>query len=274
MFSLPWLLTGIALGAVSVLPLVVWRHKRDAKRTDEARKRAQTSERMAEIGNMTSGLAHEIKNPLSTVGLNAQLLAEDIEQLDAPEDEKGRITKRLGSLSREVERLRGILDDFLQFAGRMKLHKEDVNLCDILGELEDFYHPQCDTEHVVMRMQLPDNPVVANVDASLLKQAILNLLINATHAMQESAQKELMIRLETDDNEARIHVIDTGKGIEEERLDEIFHPYVSSKQGGTGLGLPTTMRIAQEHGGHIMVNSTVGQGSDFILCVPLHSTCV
>ena len=271
MFSLQWLITGIALGAVSVLPLFVWRHRRDAKRTDEARSRAQASERMAEIGNMTSGLAHEIKNPLSTVGLNAQLLAEDIEHLDAPEDEKNRITKRLGSLSREVERLRGILDDFLQFAGRMKLHKEDTDLCNVLRELEDFYQPQCDSENIVMRMQLPNLPVIANVDASLLKQALLNLLINASHSMQECEQKELMVRLEQDDAEAIIHIIDTGKGIEAERIEEIFHPYVSSKPGGTGLGLPTTMRIAQEHGGHITVNSTVGQGSDFIVGVPLHS---
>ncbi|HIB01738.1 MAG TPA: ATP-binding protein [Phycisphaerales bacterium] len=113
--------------------------------------------------------------------------------------------------------------------------------------------------------------MIANVDAALLKQAILNLLINATQAMNECEQKELMVRLEHDQQEARIHVIDTGKGIEEDRVDEIFHPYVSSKQGGTGLGLPTTMRIAQEHGGHITVNSTVGQGSDFTVCVPLHT---
>ncbi len=271
MFSLPWLLTGIALGAVSVLPFVVWAHNRDAKRTGEARRRAQASERMAEIGNMTSGLAHEIKNPLSTVGLNAQLLAEDIEHLDAPEKEKVKITKRLDSLSREVERLRGILDDFLQFAGRMKLHKEEIDLCQVLRELDDFYHPQCDSEDIVMRMQLPEHSVVANVDASLLKQAILNLLINATHAMEGSEPKELMVRLEEMSEEARIHIIDTGKGIEEDRIDEIFHPYVSLKQGGTGLGLPTTMRIAQEHGGHITVNSIVGRGSDFIVCVPLHS---
>ena len=268
MFSWTWLVAGTAIGAVSVLPYTFWRHKRDAKRTDEARKRAQASERMAEIGNMTSGLAHEIKNPLSTVGLNAQLLAEDIEHLEAPESDKVKITKRLGSLSREVERLRGILDDFLQFAGRIKLHKEEVDLRSVLEELEDFYHPQCDSEAVVMRMQLPQAPVLANVDASLLKQALLNLLINATHAMAESEQKELMIRLECNANEARIHIIDTGKGIEEERIDEIFHPYVASKRGGTGLGLPTTMRIAQEHGGHITVNSTVGQGSDFTVCVP------
>ena len=271
MFSWTCLIVGTALGAVSVLPYTIWRHKRDAKRTDEARSRAQQSERMAEIGNMTSGLAHEIKNPLSTVGLNAQLLAEDIEHLEAPENEKSRITKRLESLSREVKRLKGILDDFLQFAGRMKLHRERVDLREILTELEDFYHPQCDSDHVVMRMQLPDNPVVASVDASLLKQAILNLLINATQAMHGRENKELIVRLQVKNNEALIHVIDTGPGIEQERIDEIFHPYVSNKRGGTGLGLPTTMRIAQEHHGHITVDSSIGNGSDFTLHIPLLS---
>jgi signal transduction histidine kinase len=97
---------------------------------------------------------------------------------------------------------------------------------------------------------------------------VLNLLINAKHAMADCEQKELMIRLEANASEACIHIIDTGKGIEEDCIDEIFHPYVSTKQGGTGLGLPTTMRIAQEHGGHIHVNSTVGQGSNFTVCVP------
>ena len=269
MFSLPWFIAGTALGAVSVLPIMVWRHKRDAKRTAEATDRAQTSERMAEIGQMTSGLAHEIKNPLSTVGLNAQLLSEDIEHLEIDEVEKGRLTKRLDSLSREVERLRGILDDFLQFAGRMKLDKEQTNLCEVLSELEDFYHPQCDSENVVMRMELPSEPILAEVDQSLFKQAVLNLLINATQAMRGSEDKELIVRLETKNNEALIHVIDTGPGIEQERIDEIFHPYVSNKRGGTGLGLPTTMRIAQEHDGHITVESSLGNGSDFTVHIPL-----
>jgi signal transduction histidine kinase len=269
MFSWTWLIAGTALGAVSVLPIMVWRHKRDAKRTDDATDRAMASERMAEIGQMTSGLAHEIKNPLSTVGLNAQLLSEDIEHLEINEVEKGRLTKRLDSLSREVERLGGILDDFLQFAGRMKLHKEQTNLCEVLNELEDFYHPQCDIENVVMRMDLPNDPVFASVDQSLLKQAVLNLLINATQAMQGCKNKELIIRLIVKSNEALIHVIDTGPGIEEERLEEIFHPYVSNKRGGTGLGLPTTMRIAQEHGGHITVDSSIDNGSDFTVHIPL-----
>jgi signal transduction histidine kinase len=153
----------------------------------------------------------------------------------------------------------------------MKLHREKIDLREVLSDLEDFYQPQCDSESIVLRMQLPEEPVIANVDASLLKQAVLNLLINATHAMAESEQKELMIRLEANANEACIHIIDTGRGIEEDRIDEIFHPYVSTQRGGTGLGLPTTMRIAQEHGGHITVNSSIGQGSDFIVCVPLHN---
>ena len=141
----------------------------------------------------------------------------------------------------------------------------------MLSELEDFYHPQCDIQDVVMRMQLPSEPVFANIDTGLFKQAILNLLINATQAMGDNDGKELIIRLDCEQNEARVHVIDTGKGIEKYRIDEIFHPYVSSKQGGTGLGLPTTMRIIQEHGGYIQVESTLGQGSDFTVCVPLHA---
>ena len=87
MFSWTWLIAGTALGAVSVLPIMVWRHRRDSLRTADATDRAQASERMAEIGQMTSGLAHEIKNPLSTVGLNAQLLSEDIEHLEIDEVE-------------------------------------------------------------------------------------------------------------------------------------------------------------------------------------------
>ncbi len=269
MFSGTWLLAGISLGAVSVLPFALWRHKRDVKKLEDAMKRAQISERMAEIGNMTSGLAHEIKNPLSTVGLNAQLLAEDVEQLDIKQDEMSRITKRLESLSREVERLRGILDDFLQFAGRMKLDCSVQDLRVVLEELDDFYHSQCDNEGIVLRMQLPETPVMVDIDAPLLKQAILNLLINAVQAMSESSDRELMIRLDVQKHEAQLHIIDTGSGIDQAKVEEIFHPYVSTKRGGTGLGLPTTHRIIQAHGGHINVDSTTGQGSDFVVCLPM-----
>lgn len=267
-----WFIAGLALGAVAALPVVLALHRRAERRTDEARKRAANSERLAEIGTMTGGLAHEIKNPLSTVALNAQLLAEDIGSAGLPEDERQRIQRRLETLGREVERLGGILEDFLQFAGRMNLDREAIDLRELLGEIEDFYAPQCDRDGVVLRMDLPGDAVRASVDRGLLKQAILNLLINASQAMVahgEGGSRDLMVRLARDGSTASVHVIDTGPGIEQGRVSEIFHPYVSSRQGGTGLGLPTAQRIVQEHGGHIDVASELGKGSDFTVVLPL-----
>ena len=265
-----WLIAGFALGAIASVPVVWWLHRREGRRTEDARQRATASERLAEIGTMTSGLAHEIKNPLSTVGLNAQLLSEDLARLEIDEEEREQLLRRLDGLSREVDRLRGILSDFLQFAGRMILDREELDLRDLLSELEDFYHHQCESDGLVLRVQVPVAPVVVNIDGPLLKQAILNLLINASQAIVEAGDGgELIVRLEESRGQAFVHVIDTGPGIEPERLGEIFHPYVSSKRGGTGLGLATSQRIVEEHGGLISVDSETGKGSDFTISIPV-----
>jgi signal transduction histidine kinase len=145
------------------------------------RREAQALE--AELGAMTGGLAHEIKNPLSTVVLNAQLLREEIEEAELDDDISGRIVRRTKALEREAERLREILEDFLQFAGRMKLAAtfQDARL--IVDQLVDFFHPQCDRSGILIRADLQDGPIMARLDESLFKQAILNLLINALQAM-------------------------------------------------------------------------------------------
>src|SRR5690606_506265 len=111
------LIAGLIAAAGVLVPWSVYRSRRQSARARSAERRAAAAERMAEVGSMTAGLAHEIKNPLSTIGLNAQLLAEGIEELEIDEEAKGRLSRRIGSLRREVERLRGILSDFLQFAG-------------------------------------------------------------------------------------------------------------------------------------------------------------
>ncbi len=229
---------------------------------------------------MTGGLAHEIKNPLSTIGLNAQLLREAIVDAELAPEMRDRLLARLDALSREAERLRGILTDFLQFAGQVKLDAQPRDLSGIVMEVADFFHPQCDQNRIVLRTQLADHPVMVRVDERLLKQALLNLMINATQAMEEQAaargtagteqpRAELIVRLVEAKNEARIHVIDTGPGIERSRLDEIFHPYVSLKSGGTGLGLPSARRIIEEHGGRLVAHSELGRGSDFVIHLPL-----
>lgn len=263
-----------------MLPITRLLLRRAEWRARIAERRARDAERLAELGSMTGGLAHEIKNPLSTIGLNAQLLSESIAESDLPEDQRERLLRRLDALSREVDRLGGILTDFLQFAGRIKLDPQPHDLVQLVDELTDFFHPQCDQAGVVLRTRLPSQPVIAHVDESLLKQALLNLMINATQAMtsmqnrngqadaQSSQRGELILWLDADDREARIHVIDTGPGIKAEKVNEIFRPYVSHQTGGTGLGLPTAQRIALEHGGRITVHSEAGQGSDFTVHLP------
>ncbi len=273
-----WILLGLVIGLVGVAPVLQVLLRRAEHRARLAERRARNAERLAEIGSMTAGLAHEIKNPLSTIGLNAQLLAEGLNDAELPAHERDRLLNRLGALSREAERLRAILTDFLQFAGRVKLDARPRDLVRIVAELRDFFHPQCDQSRVVMRTKLPETPVRVPVDETLLKQALLNLMINATQAMTNGAttgedshdtRGELILQIDADDDEARIHVIDTGPGIEPDRLEQIFHPYVSHTVGGSGLGLSTARRIIEEHGGRIAAHSDVGRGSDFVIHLPM-----
>ena len=272
-----WILTGVALGVLLMLPLVRLLPRRAELRAREAERRARQSERLAELGSMTGGLAHEIKNPLSTVSLNAQLLAEQIQDADLPEEQRERLDRRLGALSREVDRLRGILTDFLQFAGRMKLDPRPADVVTVITELRDFFHPQCDTHGVVLRTQLPDRPVPVVMDVDLIKQALLNLMLNAVDAMAheppggDERGRELILRVEASDDthdDVCIHVIDTGPGIPSDQIARIFHPYVTHKSRGTGLGLPTARRIVEEHGGRLTAHSAPGRGSDFAVHLP------
>ena len=257
---------------VATVPVLLWALRRATRRAREAEGEARHNQRLAELGAMTGGLAHEIKNPLSTVGLNAQLLQEDLAQLQIPEEERDRLVRRVETLHREVDRLRGILTDFLEFAGRIKLdvHPQDVRR--IVEDLGDFYHPQCQQVGVVMRSDLSDLPAVSNVDDGMLKQAILNLLLNAVQAMTPQAEAgesaELILRVEAVDDRIHVQVVDTGPGIPADKLEEIFHPYVSGRKGGTGLGLPTSRRIIEEHGGRLEVESEPGRGTAFTIDLP------
>ena len=139
------------------------------------RNKPRAAERLAELGQMTGGLAHEIKNPLSTIGLNAQLLAEGIEDLPehepTPKDARQRLLRRLDSLRRETERLRGILTDFLTYAGELRLDPKPTDLNRIIEELADFFSPQAQHQGVRMRLDLHPAPHPPTHDAAHLKHA-------------------------------------------------------------------------------------------------------
>lgn len=275
-----WFLLGIAAGVFATLPAVVIVTRRLVRRARSAERRARDSRRMAEIGAMTGGLAHEIKNPLSTIGLNAQLLAEGIQDAPIPGDHKTRLTRRIDALRREAERLRDILSDFLRFAGAVHLEPRPTDLNVVVDELADFYIPQAEAAGVRFRTELAREPLIAPLDPTHFKQALLNLLLNATQAMTApatdrsgGASKELILRTERVRAEGvdacRVHVIDTGPGIPPDQLERIFEPYYTTKSGGSGLGLPTTRRLVEEHGGAIEVRTEPGTGTDFIVTLPL-----
>jgi signal transduction histidine kinase len=259
--------------------IVSWtlQRARLAEREERARaaeRRAVEAQQLAELGTMSSGLAHEIKNPLSTVVLNAQLLREDI--LDAPldADQSAGMVRRVDALVRETDRLRDILTDFLQYAGRMKVDRERIDLREVAVDLVDFLHAQAAQSGIRLLLSPPpEQPVSVDADRGLLKQAALNLMLNAMQAMAgaqraDGAPHELMLRIERDHGRARLHVIDTGPGVPPDRIDGIFLPYVTTKTGGTGLGLPVARRIAREHGGDVKVHSEPGRGSDFTIELP------
>ncbi|MEM1424355.1 MAG: ATP-binding protein [Planctomycetota bacterium] len=276
-----WLTIGFFVGvcvcvAIGV-PLAQRRERRQVARTRAAERRARAAERMAAIGQMTGGLAHEIKNPLSTIGLNAQLIEEAVGDLDIDGQERTRLVKRLGTLRRESERLRDTLTDFLRFAGEVRLNAQPADLNDVVEEIADFYAPQAQHHKLRFRHEAAPKKMPVRIDTTLFKQALLNLLINATQAMEagtgsDDRPRELMLRtIDTTLDGApacAVHVIDTGPGIPADTLAKIFTPYYTTKSGGNGLGLPTTQRLVEEHGGLLEVHSDEGVGTDFAIILP------
>ncbi|MEY4116712.1 MAG: hypothetical protein RLZZ116_40 [Planctomycetota bacterium] len=262
---------GATAGGAAALLVTASLITRRLVRLRAAEERARRQERLAELGALTGGLAHEIKNPLSTIGLNVQLASEAISDSQLPEDDKATLVRRVETVSREATRLANILNDFLRFAGRIKLAPVEIDTREIVEELVDFYRPQCEIHRVVLRADIPAAETIARVDPALVKQALLNLLINANQAMatSDSAPRELLVRLESQPGTVAIHVIDTGPGIPPEKHAEIFRPYVTGRKGGTGLGLAVTRRIVEEHGGRIDLFSEVGKGTDFTVRLPV-----
>jgi signal transduction histidine kinase len=228
---------------------------------------ARSAQQLAEVGALTGGLAHEIKNPLSTVQLNLQLLQED---LDPNDPAYSRLTNRLATAAREVGRLRDILDDFLRYAGKIELRRKKVDLNALLEELADFFAPQAQLNRVQLRIKLSPVPLPASVDPGLIKQTVLNLMLNALQAMPNGG--EMILSASGGNGQAVIDVIDTGQGVAPEVMDKIFQAYYSTRKGGTGLGLAMSRRIVEEHGGELKVSSEVGKGSDFRIVLPLQNS--
>ena len=273
---------GATLAALVAWQLSVRWSKKQHQKDKKLLRRTRGAERLAELGTLTSGLAHEIRNPLSTIKMNLQLLSENVERQlkeaknsQDPEDEPLDSTaknyrhylRKLNLLIGETDRLSETLNEFLRYAGKMELHPRKCDVNQILDDLIDFFEPQAHCKNIQIRKSLCREPLECSVDADLLKQAFLNLFINAIQAVEHSG--ELIIRTSRTAENAIINITDTGPGIDPQLKEKIFDAYYTTRSGGTGLGLPTCRRIIEEHRGHIDLHSEPGKGSNFTIELPL-----
>jgi len=222
----------------------------------------------ATLAELAGGFIHEIKNHLGTLALNLQLLGEDFE--DPQNQRERRAAQRVQRLQGECQTLVELSNDFLRFARIKELELKPTDLAAVVTAMVDFFAPAAMAAGVETKTYLAADlpPVLLNSDA--FKQALLNLLLNAEQAMPDGGEIILQAAAEPDGDKpmVRLDVIDTGKGMTPETLSKVFKPFYSTKQGGTGLGLATTRRIVEAHGGTIVVDSEVGKGTKFSLRLP------
>ncbi len=223
------------------------------------------------LGRLAGGVVHELKNPLSTIHLNLELLRDEWARAWAhsADARERRSLKRLDVILRETRRLDAMLKDFLRFTRADRVTLEPIDLARLVDEVVAFVAPECAMRRIEVRREYDATLGPIEADPALLKQAVLNLVQNAQDAMAErGGSLTVRVARSEDGRESRIEVADTGTGIAAGDMPHLFELYRTTKPDGTGLGLATTKRIAEAHGGRIEVESVHGAGSRFILAIP------
>ena len=227
------------------------------------------AETYAEFAALVGGLAHEIRNPLSTIRLTMELLAEDFETSDpeSPTKQRDRRAKaKIDLVRQECDRLQKLLGDFLDFARQESLTLEPGSLNVEVEQLLDFFSIRAQEAGVdIVRYLDPELPAV-RLDRETFRSAVLNLLINAVQAMEGGGQ--LVVRTRAAGLGVLLELIDTGPGMDAETLGKVFRAFYTTKQGGSGLGLPTARKIVEAHGGTIDVESAPGRGTKVTIWLP------
>jgi signal transduction histidine kinase len=236
----------------------------DLESVEEIESELELSRRMASIGRLTSGVGHEVKNPINAIVVHLELLKTKLGDASAP------ALRHLEVIDAEIHRLDRVVQTLVDFSRPVELQLSEQDLCPVINDVLTLAAEELSTHSVILISHLPPKPLVANIDADLLKQAVLNVIQNGAQAMNMGGT--LRVVLEEDRKTAVLRVSDEGPGIPEEIREKIFDLYFTTKSGGSGIGLAMTYRILQFHHGSVEVKSEVGRGTEFLLRIPLAGT--
>jgi len=260
------------LGVVTTLLLtgaflLIWALMRRSQRLEE---QAAEAERMAYIGTLASGLAHEIRNPLNSLNLNMQMLEEEIGEAGAAPS-GGRL---LGITRREIARLERLVTDFLSYARPRPLDLEEVPAVELLEQVRELLASEARSRRVELVAEDRSGGAAVRVDPGQMRQLLLNLAQNALTAAEEARRGDggrsprVVLAAERQGEWVDLMVEDDGRGIPPEDLERIFDIFFSTRKGGTGLGLAIVDRIARNHGGTVEVTSELGEGTTVRVSLP------
>jgi two-component system sensor histidine kinase HydH len=248
--------TGREMGSVLLL--------RDLREIRDLQEKVRRSERLASLGRLAAGVAHEIRNPLSSIRGFAQFF---MQRFKGREQEQ----EYASVMIKEVDRLNRVITELLDFARPKEPHRELHSLEEILDHTLEVLKPELAKKKVGVEKKVERELPLARVDRDQLSQAFLNLLINSLESMEDGGKIRVGIRRERQVS-PRISIGDTGKGIPSEDLGKVFEPFFSTKRKGTGLGLSIVHQIVEGHGGDIQVESQEGEGTFFQITLPIGRT--
>ena len=236
----------------------------DLESAEEIESALELSRRMAAIGRLTSGVGHEVKNPINAIVVHLELLKTKLGDASAP------AVRHLDVIDAEIHRLDRVVQMLVDFSRPVELQLREQNLCSVLGDVLALAAEELSTHNVTLVSRMPSKPLMANFDADLVKQALLNVIQNGAQAMPDGGALE--VSLEDDRKSAVLRISDQGPGIPDDIREKIFDLYFTTKTGGSGIGLAMTYRILQLHHGSIEVQSKQGRGTEFLLRIPLAAT--
>jgi signal transduction histidine kinase len=235
---------------------------------DQLSEQGETLERLRasydELAALAGSLAHEIKNPLSVIRMNMELLAEDFAQPETPRER--RALSKIEMVTRQCTRLENLLNDFLKFSRVRRLELRMGSLNEHVERVLDLYAAQAKEQGVEMVRYLDADLPSIQLNAETLQAALVNLVKNALEAMPDGGQ--LIARTRLTRTGVALDLIDTGCGMDERTAVRMFEAFYSTKNGGSGLGLPTAQKIIEAHSGRISVHSEKGRGTQFTLEFP------